>query len=168
MAFVLLSATSAIFLVVSTINYLGFFPALSNISSTITSLVFVNASKGTSIVARVNIENPNDYSGFKIATITLTTYFTSSSSNNKLFSDAPLNGYQSYFTPLPARANMSLNATIPIDAQQSTQLSSFYAAYRGRVVGNCTLDLKISTFLDNALHYYDIQPFTPGVQLVLG
>jgi hypothetical protein len=161
-AFIILSATSTVFLVVSTVNYLGFFPALSQITAKITSLVLVNASTGGHILTSVYIDNPSDYSGFKVATIYLTTNF-SNSSTETLFQNS-LASFQSYFTPLPARTHISLNASLPLDPEQTAQLSSFYTSSRGMIVGSCTLDVKISTFLDNAVGYIDTQQSGPSVQ----
>ena len=162
-AFILLSGASTVFLAVSTINYLGFYPALNQINARITSLVLVNASTGGHVLASVYIDNPSDYSGLMVATIYFTTYF-SNSSNVSLFQGNPLNGFQSYFTALPAGTHVSLNASLPLEPGQTAQLSSFYASSQRMIIGSCTLDVKVSTFLDNALGYIDIQQSGPSVQ----
>src|SRR5690242_16364091 len=92
--FIAVSVSSAVYISIATVNYLDFFPALAQLSSQVTSVDFVNVSSGPNLSARVDVINPSDYSGFKLADLSLKLYFeyANASSTQTLFQDNPLFG----------------------------------------------------------------------------
>jgi hypothetical protein len=162
--FIILSAASTVYVVTSTVNYLGFYSALNNITSSISGLTLLpkGASNMSTLRAWVIISNPSDYSGFKVADLSLTIYFLPSNmSNTPLFQYPPLLGGQTYFVALPPHSRTSLNITTSLGPTDTSSLSYYLLLNRYKVTAHCDLGGDISTFLDTAVGFV---PITGTVQ----
>src|SRR6266516_2142608 len=123
--FIAVSISSAVYISVAAVNYLNFFPALDQLSGRVTSVGFVNASSGPSLSARVDVSNPSDYSGFKLADLSIKLYFGHSN----------------------ASTTQSL-LNIMLNSQQLASLSDFNRTYYGQISAHVVLTVDIRTFLD--------------------
>ena len=162
-AFVILSATSAVYILSSAINYLGFYPAVGQVTLSISRIAFEtqHSSNGGQLLATVNVGNPTDYSGLKIAELVLATYFLpSNSSNPPLFQGLQPTGSEFYFTPLPPHTQISLNITTTLDPAQASSLSYYLNLNSYKITASSSLGIQMSTFLDTAVGYIN----APGVQ----
>ena len=148
--FVAVSVSSAVYISVAAVNYLNFFPALAQLSSRVTSVGFVNASSGPSLSARVDVSNPSDYSGFKVADLSLKLYFghSNASTTQTLFQDNPLFGLAVPNRDLGPRSSLFSLLNIMLNSQQLASLSDFNRTYYGQISAHVVLTVDIRTFLD--------------------
>jgi len=159
--FVVLSATSTIYILASTVNYLGFYTALNQITTSVSRITFAsqNTSKGGSLLSTVIVNNPSDYSGFKVADLTLATYLVpSNTTNDTLFQGSPLEASAIHFNPLPPHAQISLNLTTILDSTEASSLSYYLTVNSDKVTAHSILYVSISTFLDSAVGYFSPNP----------
>ena len=148
--FIAVSVSSAVYISVAAVNYLDFFPALAQLSSQVTSVGFVNASTGPSLSARVDVNNPSDYSGFKLADLSLKLYFghSNASTTQTLFQDNPLFGLAVPNSDLGPRSSLVSFLNITLNSQQLASLSDFNRTYYGQISAHVVLTVDIRTFLD--------------------
>src|SRR5207245_6411803 len=69
-AFIILSICSALYISLAGLNYLRFFPALAQVDSRVVNVIFVNGSNAVSLSSLFTVDNPTEYSGFRIQDIT--------------------------------------------------------------------------------------------------
>jgi len=148
--FIAVSISSAVYISVAAVNYLNFFPALDRLSGRVTSVGFVNASSGPSLSARVDVSNPSDYSGFKLADLSLKLYFghSNASTTQTLFQDNPLFGLAVPNRDLGPRSSLFSLLNIMLNSQQLASLSDFNRTYYGQISAHVVLTVDIRTFLD--------------------
>lgn len=143
---------STIYVSLATVNYLQFYPAIDRLDSNVTKLIFVPAmgSNQASVVASIAVDNPTDYSGFKVRTAGIQMYFfVRTDSTNTLFDSANKPGTSVMLTAqIPPNSVYALDLTVPLNSTQSSAISSFYSSYSSQgVVGFTILRVDISTFL---------------------
>jgi len=148
--FIAVSVSSAVYISFATVNYLDFFPALAQLSIEVTRVGFVNATGGPSLSARVDVSNPSDYSGFKVADLSLKLYFghSNASTTQTLFQDNPLFGLAVPDHDLWPRSSLVSFLNITLNSQQLALLSDFNRTYSGQIFARVSLTVDIRTFLD--------------------
>ncbi len=144
--FVLVSLTSAIYITFTTVNYLSFYPALGQVQFQLSSVAF-NNSQTPSVAARVAVENPTDYSGFRVSQVTFRGFFQAAS-DGTLFQELPLFYPRFFQVSLGAHSRLVLGITIALESQQAAELQNFSISSQGHVTVNATITVVISTFLD--------------------
>jgi hypothetical protein len=153
--FVLLSACSASYIVISALNYDQFFPALDQIqthtSLSSPSLVQDSASNRSWLKAQVTLANPTSYRGIVIASIRLAVYFVhvASQGNLTLFQNPPLLGSKSG-GPLGPHEQATFDLIVPLSQQNASSLISFRGQYPGQVVAVTQVTVELATFLEAA------------------
>src|SRR5207245_3159463 len=83
-SFILLSLTSAVYISEATINYLRFWPALSQLEAHISKVVLTREANPNQTILSVHfvVSNPSDYTGFEIwASLVITSLFSSGHPN---------------------------------------------------------------------------------------
>lgn len=151
LVFTILSMVSVVYISVASANYLNYYPSLGSIDQQISSVVYRRdaVSNQTSIVSHIIVDNPTDYSGFKVKLFDLKIHFSSSvsSSNTTLFTIYPLTGSQSINKPLPPHSQMSGDVLVIPPPEQAAQLADFNAT-NYPLIAHCSLTVDVSTFLD--------------------
>ncbi len=151
--FVLLSVGSAIFVSLATVNYLRFYPALSQVQNgvNVDKLIYTPAagSARPTIAIHFTINNPTDYSGFRLGQATVETFFfQQTNQSNTLFTGSDrLNGSLSVGGQLGPNSGRSVNIPLGLTTQQASNLTMFNATYSGQVIGEVKLRVDIITFL---------------------
>jgi hypothetical protein len=149
-SFVVLTAASAVNLVLEARAYFLFYSALDEVQFKVQAVSLRQLSTNTSrIVIQIIGTNPVDYSGLKVTLIIGTTYFASL--NYTLFYNSPLQGNLQIYQTLPANGSTSWNMTIPVNSQANTALGTFYEAHRPNITAGVSLVVEMSTFLDKVL-----------------
>ncbi len=153
--FLILSVASASYIVISTLNYLEFFPALDQVQThtAISSLSLAqdSASNRSWLNAQVTLANPTDYRGITIASIRVAVYFVhvSSQGNLTLSPNPSLVGSQSG-GPLAPQKQASFDVIIQLSQQNASSLISFGSKYPGQVIAVTKVAVELITFLDAA------------------
>lgn len=143
---------STAYISLATVNYLQFYPAIDRLDSNVTKLIFVpgTGSSQASVVASIAVNNPTDYSGFKVRSASIEMYFfVRTDTANTLFDSAnrPATSVM-LTTQIPPNSIYSMDLTILLNSTNSSALSSFYNSYSSQgVVGFTILRVYISTFL---------------------
>ncbi len=157
-SFILLGVGSAVFLSVSTLNYLNYYPALGKIQLQIDSVSIVQGSNQSRIDSHVTIVNPTSYAGFRLGNAIVDLYFLISGSNVTLFGagvhpqQAELIGVQ-----LGANSVVSSDVIVQLNPMNASSFASFIASYDGRVIASVRFTVEIITFLITVYgrEYYD-------------
>lgn len=135
-------------------NYLRLYPALVNIHFQLEKLSFLRgpSSNLSSLTAQISVSNPTDYSGFRLGSVSLTSYFyLRSNTNNTLFTGPNLlRAAETLLSQLGPNSAVSLSLPIGLTAGEASQLSSFNATHYGDVLANVQLRVDILTFLEAA------------------
>jgi len=157
LVFTALSLISLVYISVASANYLNFYPSLGNIKQQISSVVYQRdpVSNETSIVARVIVDNPTDYSGFIVKVLDFKVHFlpSASFSNATLFTLYPLTASQSINQPIPPHSQVSGDVLVSPMPEQAAQLADFNKTYYP-LNAQCDLTVRISTFLDPVTGYF--------------
>ncbi len=149
-SFVVLTAASAVNLVLEARTYFLFYAALDEAQFTVQAISLQQLSSNTSrIVIQILGTNPEDYSGLKVTLIIGTAYFASL--NYTLFYNTPLEGLLEIGQALPPKGSASWNLTIPVGSQDNTALQAFYEAHHPNITAAVSLVVEMSTFLDKVL-----------------
>jgi hypothetical protein len=151
-AFISLSVGSAIYVSLATLNYLQFYPAIERLQTNVTKVSFVPGTSSNSPIvnAHIAVDNPTDYSGFKIRQVYFETFFfVQSNYNITLFGPHDrLNVSAMPPAQVPANSVIAFDVTIGLSSGQATQLASFDSTYSGQgVIAWTSLRVDISTFL---------------------
>lgn len=151
--FVFLSSGSAIFVSLATVNYLRFYPALSQVQNgvNVDKVTYAPAtgSAQPTVTIHFTVSNPTDYSGFRIGTATVKIFFFQQTNQaNKLFMGSDrLNGSLSVGGQLDPNSVRSINIPLGLTTQQAGNLTMFNSLYPGQVIGEVELRVDIVTFL---------------------
>ena len=165
-AFIILAATSTVYIVASTINYLGFYPALYQVEPNVTLTTFLKSSG--SLMTTLAVKNPSDYSGLRISDALLSTFFLpSNSSNPPLFNQTRLTGTGQRFLALSPHASISLNITTSLTPGQFSSLTDYLRVNSNNITSSCVVQVKLSTFLDKQLGYVDLPIRLQNIPLTL-
>jgi len=165
-AFIILAATSTAYIVASTINYLGFYPALYQVEANVTMTTFLKSSG--SLLTTLTVKNPSDYSGLRISDALLSTFFLpSNSSNPPLFNQTRLTGTGQRFLALPPHTSISLNITTSLTPGQFSSLTDYLRVNSNNITSSCVVQVKLSTFLDKQLGYVDLPIRLQNIPLTL-
>jgi hypothetical protein len=165
-AFMILAATSTVYIIASTINYLGFYPALYQVEPNATMVTLLRSSG--SLLTSLTVKNPSDYSGLRISDALLSTFFLpSNSSNPPLFNQTRLTGTGQRFLALPPHASISLNITTSLTPGQFSSLTDYLRVNSNNITSSCVVQVKLSTFLDKQLGYVDLPIRLQNIPLTL-
>ncbi|TMI42475.1 hypothetical protein E6H21_00400 [Candidatus Bathyarchaeota archaeon] len=165
-AFMILAATSTVYIIASTINYLGFYPALYQVEPNVTMMTFLKSSG--SLLTSLTVKNPSDYSGLRISDALLSTFFLpSNSSNPPLFNQTRLTGTGQRFLPLPPHTIISLNITTSLTPEQFSSLTDYLRVNSNKITSSCVVQVKLSTFLDRQLGYVGLPIRVQNITLTL-
>ena len=165
-AFMILAATSTVYIIASTINYLGFYPALYQVEPNVTMMTFLKSSG--SLLTSLTVKNPSDYSGLRISDALLSTFFLpSNSSNPPLFNQTRLTGTGQRFLPLPPHTTISLNITTSLTPEQFSSLTDYLRVNSNNITSSCAVQVKLSTFLDKQLGYVGLPIRVQNITLTL-
>src|SRR5712692_10320293 len=133
--FILLSVASILNISLATVNYLGFYTALSQLQFRATTITFEQRSTSQpSILARVVLDNPANYAGLTVDYVSLLTYFTYS--NSSLLRDHPLTDYLTLDEAIGAHTEAAWDMKIPLVSQAASSLSSIYQENSGNVTAH--------------------------------
>jgi hypothetical protein len=162
----ILAATSTVYIIASTINYLGFYPALYQVEPNATMVTLLRSSG--SLLTSLTVKNPSDYSGLRISDALLSTFFLpSNSSNPPLFNQTRLTGTGQRFLALPPHASISLNITTSLTPGQFSSLTDYLRVNSNNITSSCVVQVKLSTFLDKQLGYVDLPIRLQNIPLTL-
>lgn len=153
-SFIVLSAGSAIYVSMATLNYLRFYPALSQVQSQIDTISFTSSS-GTSmptLLAQITVRNPTEYSGLRLGDVALRIiFYVQGNRSLSLFDNIStvVLGSQRAGVPLGPESTQHVIVSISLDSQHATSLASFNSAHQGQVIAEVGLRVDIDTFLDS-------------------
>lgn len=148
LSFIVLSLGSAVYLSVITLNYLNYYPGISQLSAQIDSVSIVQGSNYSRIDTRITVSNPSDYSGFTVAEADSLTFLDSQTSSATLFTGTGL-----------IQENLVINKSIGphsifdtdvptnLSPSQAGDLAAFEKSQNGNVMANMTLTIQVFTFL---------------------
>lgn len=149
-SFILLSLTSAVYISAATVNYLRFWPALSQLDAHISKVVLTKETNPNQTILSVQfvVSNPSDYVGFELWQSSVIFFFFSSGNPNvTLFTNQQLGALLPIRTPLGANTQMARDQVIPLSTENSTALSDFMMKNPG-VLAHVVLNVDIVTFLN--------------------
>lgn len=150
--FAFLSLTSAGYIIISTANYLQFYPAIDGITFNVYNFHAHRdaGSNQTTFTANFTITNPSGYSGFVIKSLDLKLYFVhpDPAGNQTLFSTLPLEGSQPVDQSLGPHSQISSTITINPWLNEDAPFVSFNATYYPRVVAHALETVELITFLE--------------------
>jgi hypothetical protein len=151
-AFILLSLGSTAYVFAATINYLRFYPGLSQLQQQITKIAYGQdkVSNETTLLAHIVIRNPTDYSGFAIGGLELRMYFVHPMppANPSLFANLPLIGSQVVNKPIGPRSEVISDIVVQLTSAEVSSLISFNATYSGQIITRAVLTVDVITFLN--------------------
>jgi len=149
--FILLSISSSAYVIVSTVNYLRFFPALDQVQPQISwiSLQKDSLSNQTVIKVHIVVDNPTDYTGIRIFMADVGVYFIRVAPDNaSLFKGSPLVGSSLIDIPLGPRGQIASDIAVLLSGDQASSLASFNQSSSGRVIAHTVTTVWLITFLD--------------------
>ncbi len=148
-----LSVGSAVYTSVAAVNYLSFYPALSEIQTQLDSFSINTDSsmQRSTLDTHVTVSNPSNYNGFRLADETVTvSFYVKSNTTITLFEGyRSLSGSNFVGGSLPPRSMVTANVLVHLNNENSTSLSAFRTMYPGQVVARILLRVEIITFLDS-------------------
>jgi hypothetical protein len=147
-SFILLSIGSAVFLSISTLNYLNYYPAIGRIHLQIDTVSIVPGSNQSMIDTHVTIMNPTNYVGLRLENVIVDLFFRVRDSNATLFGSGmhprqeTLVGGQ-----LGANSAVSGDVIVQLNRVNASSFASFLSSYDGRVIASVASTAQIVTFL---------------------
>ena len=148
-AFLLLSVASAAFLVTASLNYVQLFPAISQLNTGVSRIVFENSAQA--VLVHVYVNNPVDYTGLNILTSSVSVYFFSSANaSDTLFKDSPITDESNTNRPITSQATTAWDWTLVLRGNQTTAIAAFYTTHNSNVVARYSLSLNVVSFLSAA------------------
>ncbi|SRR5216683_804242 len=145
--FVLLSAASAINLVLGSRDYLLLYASLGQLQFTISKLNFQGAVPDeTSILLQLQADNPVDYGGLRPTLVNISTYFVSD--NSSLFDRIPVQRSWMINQTLAPHTLTTWTFDVTLNPQNATSLSTFYNAHNGVVTAKTFSVFTVSSLLD--------------------
>src|SRR6266849_4210009 len=147
--FTVLSASSAVYLISSTWNYLHFYPSLDQLQPFIPQVTLSGLSTNQSrIEVKVILENPQGYTGITIVNVYTQLYFNTSSTS--LFQDHPLVTTQNPRIPLGGDGATSFLVGYVLGQNDTSTFTRFYNSNAGHITAHATFTIRLSTFQDAA------------------
>ncbi len=150
--FIVISVGSAIYLSAATVNYLRFFPALGQLRGEfqVDKVLLVQGTSQSTIITRVSVRNPTDYSGFRLGDAIVSMFFhVRDNENVTLLSGHTPQASQFIGGQLGPHSMVSTNVILQLNPQNASSLASFNNSHTGQVVARVTLTIEIITFLDS-------------------
>jgi hypothetical protein len=146
-SFILLTAGSAAFLSVSTLNYLNYYPALGKIYVQIDKVFVDPKSNQSTIITRVTIVNPTSYAGFRLGNVIVDLYFRVRDSNVTLFEGVRPRAEQLVGGQLGANSAVSSDVKVQLNRENASSFASFVNSYGDRVIASVQSSAEVVTFL---------------------
>jgi hypothetical protein len=161
--FVLLSAASAINLVLGGRDYLLLYASLGQLQFTISRVTLQGAiANETSIRVQLEADNPVDYGHLRPTLVTISTYFVSG--NFSLFDRIPVQRSWMINQTLAPHTLTTWTFGVTMNPQNATSLSTFYNAHNGIVTAKTFIVFTVSSLLDmvtgNPSFYQEYQNVT--------
>jgi hypothetical protein len=150
LVFTVLSASSTVYIIGSTWNYLLFYPSLDQLQPVISQVTFSELSSTNQSRLQVNVvlENHLGYRGITVVNVYTQLYFNTS--NTSLFQDRPLVTVQNIQTPLGGDDTTSFLVGYVLGQNDTSTFTKFYNSNAGHIIAHATFSIKLSTFLDAA------------------
>jgi len=148
-AFIILSICSALYISLAGLNYLRFFPALAQVDSRVVNVIFVNGSNAVSLSSLVTVDNPTEYSGFRIQDITLGVYFVHPNATGFQILDMGLLLTQPLNAPLQPHSQVASQLTFRLTTEEGVSITRFNRTYSGDVLAHALLTVHLFTFLSS-------------------
>jgi len=145
--FVLLSAASAVNLVLGGRDYLLLYASLGQLQFTISRMTLQGAiANQTSILVEVGADNPVDYGGLRPTLVNISTHFVSG--NSSLFDSIPVTRSWMINQTLAPHMMTVWTFSVALNSQDATSLSIFYKAHNGIVTAKTFFVVTVSSLLD--------------------
>jgi len=153
LSFIILSVGSVVYVSTAALNYLRFYPALSQVQFQTDSISYtsITGSNASALLAQITVRNPTDYSGLILGAVALRIYFyVQSNRSNTLFGNSSiLTASQRPLVQLRASSTQHISISVPLSSQEAALLASFNSKYSGQVIADAALRVDIDTFLDS-------------------
>jgi len=146
-SFILLTVGSAVFLSISTLNYLNYYPALGRIYVQIDKVSIVPGSNQSKIDTHVTIVNPTSYVGFRLGNLIVDLSFGVKDSNATIFGGNRLRNETSVGGQLGANSAVSSDVIVTLNRVNASSFASFVNSYDGRVIASVQSSAEVVTFL---------------------
>ncbi len=148
--FTVLSASSAVYIISSTWNYLHFYPSLDQLQPSIPQVTFsgLSSTNQSRLEVKVILENPQGYAGITVVSVYTQLYFNTSSTS--LFQDHPLITTQNTRMLLEGDDATSFLVGYVLGQNDTLTFRTFYDSNAGHVTAHAIFSIKLSTFLDAA------------------
>jgi hypothetical protein len=151
LVFVFLSVGSAVYLIGATVNYNHLYPAIGQLNAQVATVTVVKGSvpEQTRLIVRVVLGNPSDYSGFKLADVSVRLSRPLSNQSQTFFAQTESVGGNVFVNSvLGSRASQNTNVTVLLPAQNATFLYNLDPASIVQLAAHVIADCDIVTFLD--------------------
>jgi hypothetical protein len=152
-SFMVICIGAAIYVSTASLNYLRLYPALNQLQDNIridrVSFGQGQASSQSLVTCHITVDNPSDYSGFRIGKVyVVISFYVDSNRNMSLFTTltAPNASIPSAGS-LGPKSVVSLTIPIALTPDQSSRLASFNAQYSGHVMAEVSYRVDVNTFL---------------------
>lgn len=151
LSFICLSIGSAIYVSAAAVNYLSLFPALGQLQTSISKLLFTRGPgfNQSTVTAQISVSNPTGYSGLRLAYVSaVISFFVDTNNSITLFaSPSELSSTKSSSDQIGPNSVDSVNLPILLGSAQTSQLLSFAGKYPGQVIARASLRVDVLTFL---------------------
>ena len=145
--FVLLSAASAVNLVLGGRDYLLLYASLGQLQFTISRMSLQGAiANQTSILVEVGADNPVDYGGLRPTLVNVSTHFVSG--NSPLFDRIPVTRSWMINRTLAPHMITVWTFAVTLNPQNATSISTFYNTHNGIVTAKTFFVVTVSSLLD--------------------
>jgi hypothetical protein len=149
--FASLSVGSAGFVASSALNYLGFYPALSQLGAQVSSVSLYMPSYGEpKLSAEVRVSNPTGYNGLAVRDAQVRFSFqVNGYPNITLFQGVQLVGRESLGKGLGPNSQMTFRVNAQVNPENMSSLLALTRSYPGLVVAHTVLQVNMITFLES-------------------
>jgi len=149
--FACLSLGSAGFVASSAFNYLGFYPALSQLGAQVTSASLYMPSNGEpTLFAEVIVSNPTGYNGLAVRDAQVMFSFqVNGHANITLFQGVQLVGHESLGMGLGPNSQMTFRVNAQVNPENMSSLVALTRSYPGMVIAHTNLQVNMITFLES-------------------
>ncbi len=150
MVFVLTSFASLTYVAFATLNYVKYYPALSELYVEVSAVsVHPDSSSGnTTVQSSVVVGNPSDYSGFSLYYDQVSLFFFNPEHNETIFQDHPLTAILTGLRPLGPRSAIRSDLFVKLTPDQSSAFALFNQTYTGQILVHVRVLVQVSSFLD--------------------
>jgi hypothetical protein len=149
--FASLSVGSAGFVASSALNYLGFYPALSQIQAQVSSAsLYVPSNGQPKLFVEVTVSNPTGYNGLAVRDAQVMFSFqVNGYPNITLFQGGPLVGHESVGMGLGPNSQMVFRVNAQVNPENISSLLALTRSYPGMVMAHANLQVNMITFLES-------------------